>query len=327
MSDHDPEIRSAWSAASVDAPPPAVDAAIRAAARREVGAGPGRARSTHWWPLAAAATVAALAIGIVELTPPEQVASTPPASPPRRDALSGDELKKIAPGGDRNETNARKAEAATSVTSAPGALTQGPTRIVPPAKTEQPSRQRAGGVAQGEPIQAKQADDIARAARAPASPMSAATDAVRAQQAFPAAPAPPAESTAAAAPPPPMSRAAAVPPPAPPAMASRQGFAAAPARALENRFASDENAPSKPAPAVNALAAAPAQAAAAQSSAKAASTKDGPARPVDEWVALIRRLRAQGNVADAARELAAFHGAYKERAEALLPPDLRQPKP
>lgn len=75
-SEPDRHLAAAWSAASREQPPPAVDAAIRAAARRAVNAGPGRGRR-HWlYPLGAAATVAVLAVGIAQLTPPERVALT-----------------------------------------------------------------------------------------------------------------------------------------------------------------------------------------------------------------------------------------------------------
>src|SRR5713101_3130634 len=75
--ERDRRVDAAWSAASREEPPPSLDAAIRAAARRAVDAAPRPKRDKHWWyPLAAAATVAVLAVGIIQLTPPEQVAPT-----------------------------------------------------------------------------------------------------------------------------------------------------------------------------------------------------------------------------------------------------------
>ena len=74
-SERDRRLDAAWSTASREEPPPALDAAIRAAARRAVDAAPRGRPSKHWWyPLAAAATVALLAVGIAQLTPPERVA-------------------------------------------------------------------------------------------------------------------------------------------------------------------------------------------------------------------------------------------------------------
>jgi hypothetical protein len=48
------------------------------------------------------------------------------------------------------------------------------------------------------------------------------------------------------------------------------------------------------------------------------------ARSVEEWVKLIRQLRDERRFDEAAKELADFRAAYGERADALLPPDLRQ---
>src|ERR1700719_2580398 len=74
MSEIDPELDATWRATSREQPPAALDDAIRAAARREVGAKPGGfGAAPRWWPLAAAATVTAIAVGIVQMTPPEQV--------------------------------------------------------------------------------------------------------------------------------------------------------------------------------------------------------------------------------------------------------------
>lgn len=53
-----------------------------------------------------------------------------------------------------------------------------------------------------------------------------------------------------------------------------------------------------------------------------ARNKDRAPLPVADWIALIRRLRDEGNVVDAARELAAFRAAHADH-EKLLPPDLR----
>ena len=54
-----------------------------------------------------------------------------------------------------------------------------------------------------------------------------------------------------------------------------------------------------------------------------ARIKDRAALPVADWIALIRRLRDEGNVTKAARELAAFRAAHADH-EKLLPPDLRE---
>jgi hypothetical protein len=76
----DPRVDVAWRRLSAEEPPASLDAAILAAARREVGAKPQRtdarealAARRHWWPLAAAATVAAIAVGVLQLTPPDRL--------------------------------------------------------------------------------------------------------------------------------------------------------------------------------------------------------------------------------------------------------------
>src|SRR5947207_3052220 len=73
--ERDRQLDAAWSAASREEPPAPLDAAIRDASRRAVDAAPRSRRDKHWWyPLAAAATVAVLAVGIIQLTPPERIA-------------------------------------------------------------------------------------------------------------------------------------------------------------------------------------------------------------------------------------------------------------
>ena len=106
--ERDREVDAAWRAASREEPPAALDEAVRAEARRAVGAGPG-ARPRHAWryPAAAAATVALLAFGIAQMTSRDEVEplaghqavapSTPaesaaPAAPaPRKDAAAREE--------------------------------------------------------------------------------------------------------------------------------------------------------------------------------------------------------------------------------------------
>ena len=48
--------------------------------------------------------------------------------------------------------------------------------------------------------------------------------------------------------------------------------------------------------------------------------------PVAEWLALIRKLRAEGRIEEAARELAAFRLAHPDEAR-RLPDDLRDWRP
>jgi hypothetical protein len=59
----------------------------------------------------------------------------------------------------------------------------------------------------------------------------------------------------------------------------------------------------------------------------AAVTDEAQPHTVDEWILLIRRLKAEGRNDLAAKELAAFRTRYQQRADALLPADLRDIKP
>lgn len=74
----DDALAKAWRAQSQDMPPPALDATILAAAHRAVGSGPLDAgkqaleatRPQRWWmPLAAAATIGVVVIGILQIAP------------------------------------------------------------------------------------------------------------------------------------------------------------------------------------------------------------------------------------------------------------------
>jgi hypothetical protein len=76
---HDAKLTALYREDAQQMPSPAADAAILAAARRAVGAGPQRRplllRQRWLTPLLAAATVAVIAIGIVRIVPPEEIAS------------------------------------------------------------------------------------------------------------------------------------------------------------------------------------------------------------------------------------------------------------
>ena len=64
-------------------------------------------------------------------------------------------------------------------------------------------------------------------------------------------------------------------------------------------------------------------AAAKVANADEAKAKDIGALSVEDRIKRIRDLKNQGRFDDAAKELAAFRAAFGERADALLPPDLR----
>ena len=76
LRNRDPRFDAAWRSASTEVPPAALDTAILAAAHREAGARPQGAvdpipeatRPERWWfPLAAAATIGAIALGLLQI--------------------------------------------------------------------------------------------------------------------------------------------------------------------------------------------------------------------------------------------------------------------
>jgi hypothetical protein len=299
----DPRVDAAWRAWSSEEPPKSLDAAIMAAARREVGAGPQKiapreemADRRRWWPLAAAATVAAIAVGVLQLTTPDQVgapasdktivsdvlapASRPPAEMPTT-PMRSDETK---PEG----TDALRAEQAPTRADSPRRQTPA-SELRAPAKHE-PAAGNAAGVA--EPF--------------PAAPLQLAIDA-------PAAAAPQLAATgqiAAPAPPQPVS-AGQIGAPAPTTQPASAGF---PQRAQESAAA-------RPTPLAKMAAGR-----AADAGVDEARVKDRRLLPVADWIVLIRRLRDEGKFEDAAKELAAFRVAHVDH-EKLLPSDLRDWRP
>ena len=330
MTEADKDIAAAWRAANRDEPPQALDDTIRAAARREVGAGPRRAGGTPaWWPLAAAATVAVLAIGIVQMTPTERV--SPEMTADVRPAPTANQAKTTEPPVQRSAESDRNA---------PGsALAEKPAKLQAPAsalRKETPARapieeQRLAAsrgltdtarTASAEPERGKPAErelrqksELANATPAAVAPGSADPSSATHSVPFPAA-SPPRDKLDA------QAQAAAGAPPGTPE--SRP----APALASPSQPAPPPSAPSAGALAPNAPAPVERRMAMAKTAAGEIKREaDAQSRPVDEWIKLMRRLIAEGKPAEAAKELAAFRAAYKERADALLPSDLREFKP
>jgi len=273
--ERDREVDAAWRGASVEEPPPRLDAAIRAEARRAVAAGPRdqrRHRQRQWrYPLAAAATVALLALGIVQLTPPEQVAPlivSDQSAAPRSSPVEPQQSASIDTPGSKD---ARRKEALAEQRFAP-----------PPAPAEQ------SVVETPSPAVAENADRAATAklAQSPAASQTASPAARRDTS----LPAPKPEQSAFAA----------------PAAAGASGSAAAePAASSERRSAAPEPSPTT------------------ISSLDELKAKQAGVESVEAWIARIRSLRSSGDLAAAEREIATFRGAFGDRADALLPRDLR----
>ena len=289
--EHDRRLAAAWRNASREEPSPQVDAAIRAAARQAVDATPGRSHNKHWWyPLAAAATVAVLAVGIAQLTPPEEVAPTFAD----RSELSSEARQAVA---QQSLNDATLAAPSVGAPAAPPTATLTPRGSAPAA----PVGERPRATANLKHESAAQAK--------PASPPGQL-----AQE----------EGAAANTAPPPAGVA-----PAPPASPPSEPFPAASDTSARRSVPAQKYASTESASAGSA--AEPQQlqrqsAAAAVAAAGEAKVQDASARSVEDWIRRIRDLKNAGRTDEAARELAAFHATYGERADALLPADLQPGK-
>jgi len=353
---HDAGIDALWDASRADGPSPAIDAALRAEARRAVNAGPVRAsrvaeatRPERWWgPIAAAAAIGAVAVGVLQLMPPPETATVTDmpavAGPAKPDATRERDLKSSgqapAAPAPSNATPSKN----TSATPPPSSLASPasqpqafpdkapPQQAAAPRANDKleaaqsspaspaPAGQAAGGTAAAPSRDARPAEAPAGMARKRLED-SVRRDAGNVQSApenrvAPEAPAAPQAQVAPETPAPPRAPAAPqapAPAAAPPAAAvpSPTPAAASPPAAAPQAFPS-------PAGAIAPLAkrAAPEP--------KAAMEATAP-RPMDEWITLIRRLRDEARYDDAARELAAFRAAYPRRE--ALPEDLRDWQP
>lgn len=336
----DSRLDAAWRAASNEEPPAALDAAIRAAARREVGAKPqslSAQAATHarrrWWPLAAAATVAVIAIGVVQRAGHDEL-GTPPGGGsavvtdmPAPAAKSAAESAQSA----REATPDARADAVSSGgnSAAPGGARVAPVPAPPTTRNADPApRAEAPGRAapNTSSLLEKKTEPAPRDAAALPEPFPAASpkpDATTARDAT--TPASPAGEIAAAAP-----AAQASTPSAPEAQRPvERGSAQRQEAAASSKLA----APTSPPPAASfadsarppeqsALRSAPIAKTATAGAAQEARITDRAPLPIPDWIALIRRLRDEGKTADATRELAAFRTAHADH-ERLLPPDLR----
>jgi hypothetical protein len=346
---HDARVDSAWRAASREEPPHALDDAIRAAARREIGAGPrsGEARAPGdvpqslrperwWWPLAAAATIGVIAIGLLQIVEPERVEpehSVAPAS------VKADATDTLATLDKTQKQEAPSVRGASAELREEAAKPDGP---APPASSAKPA------------TPAKPAAKLRKDAAAPSPRQEGARNAAttaerRAASAPAAAPAPaaepfPAEKLESKE----MTKRDAATTPAPAAQGAAPSADSAAANVAPGKLAGAPAPPSEsesdrePQRAAPLAAREPAKAQEAQGVMEARATrgpsfaqandrnapraKVAPKLPVPDWISLIRKLRDDGNIDEASKELAAFRKAYTD-PDALLPPDLRDWKP
>jgi len=301
--ERDPALDAAWRAHSTELPPPSVDAAILAAAHREVASRPraagdddtlaeAREPSRWWWGLAAAATIGAIAFGVVQLAPfgtahdPTRATDMPSAE---RTARPADVLAPMI----AEETARTKAQGTST---APAAFA--------------PNEPRAS-----EEAQAARAPEPAPAAKTGSAPLPPPAG-TRQRAEAPALPsaerdAPPPPQT-----PQPFPMAAAPVPAAPPAsvptVKQEDVATAAVASAPVAERAAEVMAKRASPTADSALAAAEAS----------AEGRVAALRTPESYVLRIRELHEAGRLDEAARELVAFRNAYPD-ADAKLPPSLR----
>ncbi len=329
----DPRLDAAWQAASREEPPTAIDSAIRAAARREVESGPHviaeaqripRSRRRTWWPLAAAAAVAAITVGVMQ---------TVPLEPNLTDTTVG------------TRQDAPLAPQAQTAPSPPGPMTHSPAPAVSPPEP---------------PLPRDEAGQSARLAREPSGRFEASTEekpasarpALRMPTQVPRQAPPRARADSNAGRPPTATqdsrspgdaRGQGAPSVMPPAAAGRiesppplkdgpRAFATSPPPPVV--VAPQASPLAVPAESPDAARASPSRSAAARADTQAdtvplaksmaASAERTPlAVPAfDDWVKTIQQLLRDGHRDDAQREIIRLRDAYPAR-EISLPPELR----
>jgi len=311
--ERDPALDVAWREHSTETPSAALDAAILAAAHRAVGSAPKAATRAaaeatspqRWWmPLAAAATIGAVALGILQTMPQQDSITTPavsdapaPARAPERASVAPPASSpQSAPSANRDEMPA------ASPNQAPPAANEPAAPPVPAAIHAKPAAKvnatsTTDNLAPTQPRMAAALESQGAAAPAP-QPFPAEKKAESAESDFKdRARMAPKLATA------PL--AAADVPPAPPAAAAPMSESA---RAdVRQRNEAQSSAP---------------MATGAVALGKTAARKDAAAVDVDAWIARIRKLHDEGKLADAAKELVAMRAAVPD-ADGRLPRELR----
>ena len=345
----DPRLGAAWREYSHETPPAHLDQAIVAAAHRAVGSlpqdsvAPAATRPQRWWmPLAAAAAIGAMAVGVLQVTPPQELVVAPPvheAASPSTSARDAAHVAKVRKAGQDAQTSQQNATATPPSDSvAARALTRersdaqrklerdadrsverGPRRReVPAVRSPAGDEQRT---AESDPVAKDHAPAVAKSlargniAVAPAPAPMLAPPSV-------AAPAPfPTPSSAAA----PQAAPVLAPPPTPSSAAAPTETYAAPP------FGRIASAPQRQQSTRGQLRESDASGAAASRTesplvAKTSLTPEevrARANDPDAWIARIRRLRDEGQTVAAVRELAAFRATVAD-AERRVPSDLRE---
>ncbi len=314
--EHDPRVAAAWREHSAEMPPVQLDTAILAAAHRAVGSAPrdaaGEPREAtspqRWWmPLAAAATIGAIALGILQTAPHDESGTAPSVS----DMPAGQE--KPAPPATRGKLAAPGAQRQS-----PPVPTESGTAVPPPTATAQvalpPTTKENPAAPVQDNLATMERKDSARAASAPA-PAPAPTANGGVATAEDRVVAPPSAPMGA-----PSQPEAPQPFPAdkkvePAAMAPERARAAPAAAAAERDEARPRNEAARFAP----------SATGAPALGKTIARQDAAtANPVDIDATLlrIRKLHDEGKLADAATELRALRAIVPD-VDRRLPPELR----
>jgi len=358
--ERDPDLEQAWRAHSRETPPAALDAAILAAAHRAVDSKPRAATGApRWWmPVMAAAAIGAVAIGVVQLAPPPEPAldtgsssvvasvepkrveppavATPPADVPKPAVAE-------APAKKQKEFVERPAAAAggvvgTRVAPVPSPNVQQAPVPPAPAAREVPRENKVAADRAPEPFPGKAESSEARrgaevagfAADAPAPTAKrdledARKDAGNERQLAAAAPPPAPAAAPVPSAPPPAAPVPSAPPPAAPVPSAPTGAASVPSTPAA--------APAPPAPARTEATAsrmiesdrARGQVSGMLQKNAAVASASEKARDPDAWITRIRKLRDEGQTAEALRELREFRSNVPD-AEKRLPVDLRELK-
>jgi hypothetical protein len=337
--ERDPALAKAWREHSAEMPPAHLDAAILAAARRAVGSAPEDATEDatedaaarprvatspqRWWmPLAAAAAIGAVAIGILQVVPQDHAVSDMRApsvsdmpAPASSVASSGAPSVSSPPTRDTLAPSERKdAPRAQTESVAP----QSPTNVVPPPAAPPPAISRANvAPAQSAPkvLAQREADGVAAPGAAmepapqpfPADKKRASAESGFAQDRAGATGSITAAPSALPRSEPQRALADAAPAPSPDVAATH-----APARMAAARDERQRNETAQSAP----------EAAGAPALAKTyAESTSGKPVDVDAWIVRIRRLHDDGKLGDAAKELVALRATIPD-ADRRLPPEL-----
>ena len=296
--ERDAELSAAWREHSAEMPPARLDAAVLAAAHRAVGsaprdAGKPAAEATspqRWWmPLAAAATIGAVALGILQTMPQESAVTAPSVSDLPAQTAQTTPTPPSAPRDQLTATQRASAPLAPAESAVPAMPAMPGSHEVAKSATPAipPSRKSAKASAP------YAADNAAK----PPVPVAAAPQPFPAERKSEAAESADSKDRARAAPA--LAAAPVVMPSAEPARAEvhrqKETAAAAPAASGTVRIA------------------------------KAVANVDAPSTPsvdIAAWIVRIRKLHDDGKLADAAKELVALRAAIPD-ADGRLPPELR----